>query len=79
MQQCILHRATCKAARFDRTNLTYADFSHADLTSASFSGAVLTRANLHGIIDEKTVIDDRASALGIDEDLLAAERWRPSY
>ncbi|RZB33584.1 MAG: hypothetical protein SRB2_03930 [Desulfobacteraceae bacterium Eth-SRB2] len=79
MKQCTLTNAVCVTACFSRSDLNYADFSHADLTSANLSGAVLFRANLHGIKDQGTVIDDRRSVLGIDQDLLASENWQPSY
>jgi uncharacterized protein YjbI with pentapeptide repeats len=79
MQQCQMTKAACAGARFAEADLTYADFSHADVSTASFAGATLLRAKFHRTCDRGAIFTSRIAALGDDEDLAEAERWRPVY
>jgi uncharacterized protein YjbI with pentapeptide repeats len=75
-----LEKAICRASKFARCNLEYADLSHADLTAADFSSSHLNQANLHRIIEEGTIWSgsNKDKALPEDKELAEAEDWQPA-
>jgi uncharacterized protein YjbI with pentapeptide repeats len=80
LTQCIFHKAKCKKASFFEADLTYAEFNNADVSECNFTGASLFRTRLHNITEKQAVFTaNRALALGTDEELAAAEDFKPKH